>query len=483
MGLGLFGGGVGAVKFFLKQSRLGGITVTDLRPEAELKESINQISEFLAKLPDKKRPKITYHLGGHRKDDFRKADLIVVNPAVPADSSFLAIARRHHITLTSETNLFFQYCPCRIVGITGSNGKTTATALLGEILKSAIHPDITSGQFAIRNVWVGGNIGRGSLLEIVDQISARDLAVLELSSFQLEDLGKTEKSPWMSIILNIKPNHLDRHKTMEAYVDAKKNIIRYQDAKSYTILNLSDPELRTWALQTQGKVFFFSTIQKLHEGGFISEGHFCLRLAHQTYRLCRLKEIKLLGKFNYENVLAASTAAALLDVPPKTIARVIRTFKSVEHRLEFVAEIRGVKYYNDSIATNPESTIGALQSVPGKIILLAGGYDKQLPFDELAREIKKRVKMVILVGATAEKIREALLMVRMNKKSILMAKSFPSRDAVATFEEAVHLAVGNAQRGNTVLLSPACASYDMFRNFTERGNLFKQLIRAPKKSN
>lgn len=456
MGLGFFGGGVGVTRFLV--GRGAKVTVTDVKPAEEFGVSL----KALADLTD-----ITYHLGGHQESDFKQSDLIIVNPSVPPDSVYLKLARKHYVPLDTEMNLFFKLCPCRIVGITGSNGKTTTTALIGEMLESTFP-----------KVWVGGNIGRGSLLEKISMISYRDIVVLELSSFQLEDLGRIKKSPFVSVVLNIKPNHLDRHETMQSYINAKKNIIHYQDKNSYAILNKDDPEIKSWSKDYRGKVIFFSRSEELKNGTFIKNDKFYYKDYKKTYAICHTSDNRLLGDFNQENIIAAISAVSVLGVNPRAMARVIKDFKGVEHRLEFVREWQGVRYYNDSIATNPESTIVALRAISvnkGRnnsskktgIILIAGGYDKKLPFDELTEEIVQRVKNVILLGATALKIKKLLIKNKMSEKKIQL---------VSSFQKAVNVSHKLASGGDVVLLSPACASYDMFNNFTERGYLFKRLV-------
>ncbi len=451
MGLGMFGGGAGAAKFFAAHGSK--VTVTDLKPAGEFRKPLKELSKLKG---------IIYHLGKHDESDFKRADLIVVNPSVPAGSPYLKIARRHKIPLETEMNLFFRLCPARIIGVTGSNGKTTTTALLGEILHSAI-----------RKVWVGGNIGRGSLLARLDKISPEDIVVLELSSFQLDDLSRLKKSPFLSVALNIQPNHLDRHGTMENYINAKKNIIRYQDKNSYAVLNKDDKTVFAWSKDCPGGVFAFSRKENVKRGGFIKGNSFYFNgSSGKPAFICRASETSLLGDFNRENILAAITVAGILGVPPPAMAKAVKRFKGVEHRLEFVREFRGVRYYNDSIATNPESTIAALRVVsktaaPG-IVLIAGGYDKKLPFDDMAKAAVKTVRAAVLLGVTAVKIREAFIKSGMEERNIITAE---------TFRKAVCIAGRLAKRGDAVLLSPACASYDMFNNFTERGNLFKKLVK------
>jgi UDP-N-acetylmuramoylalanine--D-glutamate ligase len=454
MGLGLFGGGVGITRWLYKQGAR--ITVTDLRKSSELKESLKALSSI---------KNIKYHLGKHYINDFIKTDLLVVNPAVSKDSPYLIEAKKNLVHLETENNLFFQVCPCLIIGITGSNGKTTTVALLEKMLAG-------TG----RKIWVGGNIGRQSLLERVHLIKKEDIVILELSSFQLEDLDLIKQSPDISVITNISPNHLDRHKTMHNYTKAKKSILRYQNYKSYAVLNNNDKEVRKWAKDCPGKILYFGNSKHSHDGACIIGHRFCTVRNNRYQPVCQTSETKLLGDFNLENVTAALAVASIFDVPGNHLKNVIRNFKGVEHRLEFVSEINGVKYYNDSIATNPNSTIGAIKAIAGNLHLILGGYDKQLPFDELAEQIThvhyRRIKSIILLGATAGKIEQSLLKSDLGchlQNEIMLLKANDLSGAVLLAEKI-------ARRHETVLFSPACASFDMFRNFAERGEFFKKAV-------
>jgi UDP-N-acetylmuramoylalanine--D-glutamate ligase len=441
LGLGLFGGGVGAVRFLA--SRGARVTVTDQKPADQLRESV----EALAGLP------VDFRFGGHRAEDFADADLVLVNPAVPPDSPWL----RHARSLDTEMNLFFKLCRARrIAGITGSNGKTTTTALVGEILGKGP-----------QRVWVGGNIG-APLLERVDEIAPDDVVVLELSSFQLEHLDALGRSPPVAVVMNLTPNHLDRHGTMEAYAAAKRAIVAHQAAADWKVLNADDPRVAAFASPSRTATFSLSgpadvvakdeRIRWTLGGG---SGSFDVSAR------------RLPGRFNLQN-MAAATAASRLLLPDwsgweRAAQEALVSFRGVEHRLEFVGEIGGVKYYNDSIATNPESTLAALETLKGPFILIAGGYDKKLPFDALGRAIAERVRLAVLIGQTADGIARAV-----------GPSATTELRRAGSFDEAVALARDSARPGDTVLLSPACASYDMFRNFAERGRRFKQLVAAQK---
>ncbi len=437
MGLGLFGGGVGAARFFA--SRGARVTVTDLRTADQLRESVAALEGTGVEL----------RLGGHREEDFTGADLVLVNQAVPPDSPWLRLAR----SLETETNLFFKLCPAkRVVGVTGSNGQTTTTALIGEILKRGP-----------RRVWVGGNIG-APLLEHVDDIAPDDVVVLELSSFQLEYLDPIARSPRVAVVMNLTPNHLDRHGTMEAYAAAKRAIVAHQGEGDWKVLNADDPVVSGFASPSRTATFS-------RRGGADvvgRDGRVAWRLLGREGAI-DVASRRLPGDFNLEN-MAAAAAASRLAAPEwegwkAASAEALVSFPGVEHRLEFAGESGGVKYYNDSIATNPESTLAALDTLPGPFVLIAGGYDKKLPFEALGRKVAERVRVAVLLGQTAEAI----------ARSIPPAAPTEVRRA-GSFDEAVALAREAARPGDTVLLSPACASLDMFRHFAERGRRFKELI-------
>lgn len=441
MGLGLFGGGVGVVEFLAKNGAR--VTVTDLKTKKELAKSLSRLKGL----------SVTYHLGEHIKKDFTDCDFVVVNPAVPIESPFIKCAIKAGVPLETEMNLFFKLCKGRIIGITGSNGKTTTTALVGEILNRSN-----------KKTWVGGNIGK-SLLEDTRRIKPGDLVVLELSSFQLDNLGRISRSPNIAVVTNISPNHLDRHKTMRNYIAAKQEILKYQKAGDWACLNSDDATIIKYFKPIHGVNLLKFSTQKVSVPIF-SKGDYI----YVSGRKLDVSSRKLLGWFNLENMCAASAAylAACKGKLAKlsVLESVFNGFKGVEHRLEFVRFINGVKFYNDSIATNPKSTIEALNALPGDIILIAGGYDKKLSFDELADAIDRRVKMLLLIGQTADKISG---LVRQRNRNIPILKC-------NSLDRAVQNAFINAIPGNTVLLSPACASYDMFTNFTERGKLFKKLV-------
>ncbi|MBI3329837.1 MAG: UDP-N-acetylmuramoyl-L-alanine--D-glutamate ligase [Nitrospinae bacterium] len=446
MGLGFFGGAIGLAKYLVGQGAR--VTVTDMKSEAELRDSV----EALEGLP------IRFILGRHEEDDFTDTDAVFASPAVCEDSPYLVKARSHGIPIDTEMNLFMRLCRGTILGVTGSNGKTTTTSLIGAILRAA-NP----------RTRVGGNIGR-SLLPEVEEIAEGDPVVLELSSFQLEDLAEVGRSPHIALLLNLSPNHLDRHGTMERYIAAKFHIFAYQRPSDVAILNADDPRSRLLAAHMIGQVRFFSLHQPVSHGTYLEGDRLLIAHAGDLHEACPREDIPLLGHHNVANVLAAVAAADAWGISPMVIREAVRGFAGVEHRLERVRELRGVTFYNDSIATSPAATLAALAAIPRPILLIAGGYDKGLPFDALGEAIATRVKGVFLIGSTAYQIAQAIEAARM--PGIATPSITFCRDLRGAMQAASRATLPN----DVVLLSPACASYDQFRNFVERGRLFKQLV-------
>ena len=424
MGLGRFGGGLDSALFAAKSADK--IIVTDLADEKKLAEAIKPLTTI---------DNIELHLGGHREEDFTEADMIIANPAVPPENKFLQIARDNKKLITSQIEIFFQLCPAPIIGVTGSNGKSTTTALTAHLLKA--------GQ---KKVWLSGNIGNHPLLEILDKITADDLVVLELSSFQLEQLARIERSPDVAVITDLTPNHLDRHKTFENYAEAKENIFKFQKTNAVSIFNADDPVTSQW-----------------HDK--YRDTRTCMKFAADDIPNSLAEVFNLPGRFNLANLAAAVTVAKHFSLTEDQLKNAIGTFESVPHRLELVADIAGVRWYNDSISTTPESTIAAISAFAEPAILIAGGYDKGIDFTELGREITKKCKAVFLLGDTAKKIDASIDSPRL------------CCQLASSLSEAVDLAAQTAGPGDVILLSPACASYDMFDNFQHRGRLFCQLVK------
>ena len=441
MGLGLFGGGVGAARYFARRGAR--VTVTDTKPADALRPSIDALQD----LP------IIFHLGGHQEPDFTQADVLAVSPAVPKTSPYLAMAERAGAEITSEMNLFVAACTGPIVAVTGSNGKSTTTALVGDMLARD------------RPTRVGGNIGR-SLLEELDQIRPGDTIVLELSSFQLEDLARVRRGPHAAVVTNISENHLDRHVTMAAYIDAKKNILRFQGADGAAVLNADDPEVRSWQSEARGRVVFYSTRDRMAEGVFADGSAVVFRLGAREERVDLAGRLTLRGRHNLANVLAAAAAARILGVAPERIAEAVAAFRPLPHRLEPVGERGGVLYVNDSKATTPLAAVAALDAFDAPVVLIAGGYDKHADPAPMVDAIRRRAKAVVLIGATAAALQKAI------------GQGGPAVERAAGLEEAVGRAAALARPGDVVLLAPGHASWDMFENYEQRGDLFRRAVEA-----
>ncbi|MDP7287218.1 MAG: UDP-N-acetylmuramoyl-L-alanine--D-glutamate ligase [Phycisphaerae bacterium] len=421
VGLGRFGGGIGVTKWLCSQGAI--VTVSDRADADALAGSIAQLDGL----------DVTLHLGSHDLDDFLNADLLVVSPAIPPDIAPLQAAADAGVPRTSEMNLFIERCGAPIIGITGSVGKSTTTAMIGEILSRKYE------------VHVGGNIGK-SLLGQLDDIRPDHLVVLELSSFQLEQIESLGVSPQVSMVTNLTPNHLDRHGTMDAYGRAKQNIFRFQKPSDLLILNSDDPETQGWAELAPGRVEFFDPCAEAFE-------------------------LQVTGQHNQYNAQAAWAVAREFGIDRTTAADVLGQFESLSHRLQLAVERDGVKFYNDSKCTTPGGLIVALDAFdPRTVIVIAGGSDKDVSFDKMGAAIARRAKAIVVMGTTAEKIAASVENARCDSQ--------PEVHRAADLKTAVQTASGLAAPGDVVLLSPACASYDMFTNYQQRGDQFVELASA-----
>ena len=421
------------------------VTVSDRKPAEQLQLEIG----LLADLP------VRLSLGGHREEDLLGADVVFVTPGVPRDLPVLVAARRAGVPLSSEIELLFTECRSPIVGITGSSGKTTTTTLVGLMLEA-------DGQ----RTFVGGNIGV-PLINRLDEIGADSKVVLELSSFQLEAMTV---SPAIGAILNVTPNHLDRHRTMEAYTQAKLNVVRHQAPGDRAILGLDDPIAASLGPECRGRVSHFSLRQPVEEGACLRGDVLVLRRDGVEQEVCRVGDVRLLGEHNLLNVLAAAAIAGAAGVRTEAMASVATSFAGVEHRLEPVRTIAGVTFYNDSIATAPERTSAALRAFDRPIVLIAGGRSKHLPLEEMARLVVQRCRAVVTIGEMADEV-EAALRVTPGADRLTIRRG-------ADLETAARLALELAQPGDVVLLSPAGTSFDAFRDFEERGARFKEIVRG-----
>jgi UDP-N-acetylmuramoylalanine--D-glutamate ligase len=431
-----------ASAFFLK-AHGAKVTVSDTKSGDDLR---NEIPALLDQ-------GITVETGGHGERTFRGQDLIVVSPGVPIDAPPLQQARNLGETVIGEIELAAHFLPGPIVAITGSNGKTTTTTLTGEIMTASGIPTL-----------VGGNIGTPAI-SLAERATRETAVVLEVSSFQLETIQSLR--PKVAVVLNVTPDHLDRHKTFEAYTDAKARIFENQRSDDLAVLNGDDPTCVAMAARTRAQVFWFSRQKEVKQGAWVRDRNILFRNGAHQQEIMPVSEIPLKGAHNLENVLAAVCAGALMGCAPEHIRQAVRSFKAVEHRLEFVATIRGVDYYNDSKATNVDATIKALESFPANIHLILGGKDKGSDYSVLNDLLRERVKRVYTIGAAAEKIESQIISSKSGGVEVVHAE---------TLENALRKANAVAEAGDVVLLAPACASFDQFKNYEQRGQMFKEIV-------
>ena len=383
-------------------------------------------------------------------------DVIFRTPGLRPDTPQIAAAVANGSVLTSEMEAFFQVCPCPIIAVTGSDGKTTTTTIIAELLKAAGN-----------TVWLGGNIGHPLLCD-AEGMQPHDYAVLELSSFQLMTM---DRSPHIAVVTNLAPNHLDIHRDMAEYVAAKENIFRHQTAGDIAVFNADNAITAEQSTRAAGRSRRFSRQSPLSDGVFLRGDDIVCRGPEGERVIMQTSDIRIPGVHNVENYMAAIAAVDGL-VPDAVIRDFARSFGGVEHRIELVRTLHGVRYYNDSIASSPSRTIAGLRSFPGKVILIAGGYDKHIPFDVLGPEVTAHVKLLVLCGATAGKIRAAV------EAAPDYRPGHPEIIEVTPFRAAVEAARDRAVPGDVVTLSPACAAFDQFKNFAERGKVFKEIVRS-----
>ncbi|HZS96223.1 MAG TPA: UDP-N-acetylmuramoyl-L-alanine--D-glutamate ligase [Terriglobales bacterium] len=429
-----------ASALFLK-GRGARVTVSDTKSPDQLRDEIPILLDH----------GIAVETGGHGERTFRGQDLIVVSPGVPVDAPPLVQARAAGEPVIGEIELAAQNLLGPVVAITGSNGKTTTTTLAGEILAAGGLP-----------VAVGGNIGTPAI-SLVEGASRETVIVLEVSSFQLETIQTFR--PKVAVVLNITPDHLDRHRTFQTYVDAKARIFENQQSDDFAVLNEDDPTCRTLRDRTRAEVFWFSRKQEVQSGAWVRDGKILFRDSSGQREIMPVNEIPLKGAHNVENVLAGVCAGALMGCEPANIRKAIQEFKAVEHRLEYVATIKGVEYFNDSKATNVDATIKALESFPKNIHLILGGKDKGSDYTVLNDLLRERVKRVYTIGAAAEKIESQI-------------KGAAEVVHAETLDNAIRRAAAVAQAGDIVLLAPACASFDQFQSYNHRGRVFKDVVHS-----
>jgi UDP-N-acetylmuramoylalanine--D-glutamate ligase len=417
------------------------VTVSDVRPAESLSKEIPALLE----------EGIMVEAGGHGLLTFRRQDLIVVSPGVPLDTPALVQVKSFGLPVIGELELAARFLKGRILAITGSNGKTTTTALAGETLREAGFPTL-----------VAGNIGV-PVVGLIEESTDDTWSVLEVSSFQLESTEQFH--PSIAVILNITPDHLDRHGTFENYALAKERIFAAQEATDCVVLNADNVRTAQAAVRSHAQVYWFSIEHPVSPGAFVDDGWVVYRRMHEgeVERILPVSKISLKGEHNVENVLAAVCAARLAGVPGEAIARAIENFQAVEHRLEFVASINGVEYYNDSKATNVDATAKAIAAFPGGVHLILGGKDKGSDYTTLSALLHERVRAIYTIGSAAAKIESQL-------------RGVVSIHTCETLANAVTAAAAAARPGEVVLLAPACSSFDQFENYEQRGRLFKQLV-------
>ena len=425
------------------------VTVSDLQSEDALADQLEQLEDL----------EIRYALGGHPIRLLDDADLLCLSGGVPMDIPIVREARERSIPLSNDAQIFLDRCPAPVIGITGSAGKTTTTALVGEMCRAAG-----------RRTWVGGNIGNPLITDLAS-IEQGHVVVMELSSFQLELMTT---SPQIAAVLNVTPNHLDRHKTMEAYIAAKEHVIAHQTSDDAAVLGYDDANARALALETPAELYFFSGGAEVEAGAFKTNGELTLRMDGEDREICEVSDVKLLGRHNLLNILAASVLARLAGASLEAIREVATSFSGVEHRLELVREIDGVRWYDDSIATAPERAIAALRSFEAPIVLLAGGRDKDLPWGPFVEEVLSSVRWLITFGEAGPMI--ARTVNEAHAGGGRESQRLEGLTEVETLEDGVVEAASRAQGGDVVLLSPGGTSFDAFRDFAARGERFQELV-------
>jgi UDP-N-acetylmuramoylalanine--D-glutamate ligase len=460
MGLGIHGGGLGVVKFLVREGAK--VTITDLKTPAQLESALQKI---------KNMKNVRLVLGQHCSEDFIGTDLILKNPAIDPNSRYLEIARKNKIPIETDVGIFFELCPCPIIGITGTKGKSTTTSLVYNILSQKSN-----------KVFLGGNV-RISVLDNLKKLTGKSLSILELSSWQLEDLDCHKKSPHIALILNLLPDHLNRHKDFKSYVDSKKIIFKHQNKNDILILNYDDSIARSFKEEARGKVIFFGKdldridMPASQKGAYLTKEQNHIYYGETKEPLLSISEVKLLGNHNFYNVLAAITVAKICKIENGAIIKAIQTFRGIEGRLEKIGDVGKLMFYNDTTATMPDAVIAAIESFSNtkNLVLIAGGEDKGLDYDDLAKTIVKKVnKLILLRGNASDKIITGIKKVLGSKEKI---ESIVKYSSLESMEEAVGRAVSCAEHGSIILLSPGAASFNLFENEFDRGNQFKKAVK------
>lgn len=454
MGLGLHGGALAVATWLLRQGAV--LTITDTKSAEQLKSSIQKLKKL------KNYNKINFSLGGHRLGDFIDQDLIVQNPGVPKDSVYLKVARQLNIPIVNEAVMFFGLYPGSIVGVTGTRGKSTTATLIHHLLKTEIKANILAGNIAVT-----------PMLAVVDQVKKNSWPVLELSSWQLENLDEYQHSPQLAVITNVLVDHLNRYKDFKEYAQAKFIITKWQTKNDQVILNYDNPITRAMAKKTKAQVYWFSLKQKV-KGAYLDQGNICFTDGKTKEVIMPSNQLKILGEHNLSNALAAVVVAKLLGISNQHIIKVLKTFKGVAYRLQYEGQVKGKAVYNDSTSTTPDATQAALQALEGKkIVLLAGGQDKLLDYRALAKQIKAQVSyLVLLSGTGSDKLLKELKKIK-----------FPAHRVTShldSLEQAWQLCLKQTN-ADCILFSPAAASFNMFLHEFDRALKFSKLVHAQSK--
>lgn len=442
MGLGRLGGGVPVVKFLASHGAR--VLVTDIKKAEALADSIEMLKQF---------GNVEFVLGQHRNEDFIDRDFVIKNPGVPKNSPYLRVAREHNVPIETDISLFFKLTPATIIGVTGTKGKSTTASLIYEFLKESY------------TTFLAGNIGK-TPLDIVEQADANSFVVLELSSWQLEDLASFKVSPHIGVVTNIYPDHLNRHINLEDYIEAKKNILRFGTKESIAVLNFDDEAVKSFGKDFAGQVYYFSMHHKVN-GVYLQGNDLFFNDAEEPF--ASVADMALAGSHNVANVLAASTVAKHYKIKSKSIRKTLAEFTGVPFRQELIRDIGGISFYNDTTATIPEATIAALKRFGKRIILIAGGVDKELDYAGLAKELSDKVRLLILLpGSASDKLSAQIHAHHVN---------IPVHE-VESMDEAVAEAFRNAKSGDVVVLSPGAASFNLFKNEFDRGQQFNAAVQA-----
>jgi len=444
-GLGLNDGGLGMAEYFLKEGAR--VTITDMKSKEELRESVDTLSKY---------KNVTFHLGEHIESDFTENDIIVRNPAIKPDNKYLKLARNGGKEIVMEMALFHKLSPCSIIGVTGTRGKSTTTTLIYEILKDVYK----------QKVFLGGNIGKSAIRELPN-LSQDDIAVLEISSFQLDGMGESRVSPHIAVVTNIYKDHIDWHGSIDEYIKAKKNIYKYQSKNDHLVVNVDNDITREFAKESVGKVVSFSLKDK--KANYYMDNN--LNVYENSKKLLKLDNPKIKGEHNYYNILAAVAATRIYELPIKIIKRVVENFEGVPNRQELVREIDGVKYYNDTCATSVEAMVAMFnrfgKEYEGKIVMIAGGVDKGLDYELVLNDMKKYLKSLLLFEGTASE-----------KISSVVSPYVDTHKYFDSMKDAVDKARELAKEGDMVILCPGASSFNMFVNEFDRGQQFVDYVNS-----